>query len=107
MQEFTPEDWIAAGYTRFEKNPAMDGYALFGLQKCVRDEDGSNKRYYITVMVYDLREMNGRTWGFSPKVQFNHEVTTDISLHTDDPKVAEERFDVLWKALDRPYYEQD
>lgn len=106
-KKFVPADWIAAGYTRFEAND-MNPHAEFMLQKAIRDEDGSRKRYFITVGVYDYEKFKHKTplrWGFQPETQFTREVTMSVTLHTSDPAVAEAEFHSLWLSLGKPYYE--
>lgn len=104
MSNFTPDDWIAAGYKRFEANPVMDGDASFLLEKIIYDEDGVTIRYHIHAKVFDLGKYKiDKKWGIDPSVQFRAGITTDISLHTENHKAAEEQFDLLWKALGKPY----
>lgn len=102
---FVPADWLAAGYTRFESNKDMNPHEAFMVQKRVVDEDTGRTRYFITVGVYDFDHISQipYRWGFSPKVQFNREVTMDVSLHASDPAVAEAEFDALWIAIGKPY----
>lgn len=105
MSQFTPEDWIAAGYKRFEANPIIDAEAVFLLERIIYDEDGVTIRYHIHVKVFDHSKYNiNQKWGIVPFVQFRNHITTDISLHTDDPKAAEAQFELLWNAMGKPYY---
>ena len=48
----TPDDWIAAGYKRYEvRNKQTNKLADFLLQK--RFDDDVGKKYFITVYCYD------------------------------------------------------
>lgn len=103
--EIIPDDWIAAGYRRAESNKATNPNESFMLQKRVIEEDTGRTRYFITVGVYDFESHKNMPyrWGFSPRVQFSRDVTLDVTLHTDDPFVAEAEIAALWVAIGKPY----
>lgn len=103
----TVEDFLAAGYERFEQTY---NNADYGLQKCIRDDKG--EKYFITVYVcehfkneYFKSVPNMQRFSFSPNVQYKDEndVITDVSLIVDysntSIKAIEDRFEMLWKAL--------
>lgn len=105
----TVEDFLEAGYKRFEQTYNSADY---GLQKCIRDDKG--KKYYITVFVYEHFKNeyfksvpNMQRFSFSPNVQYKEKdengITTDVSLIVDysntSIKAIEDRFEMLWKAL--------
>ena len=107
-KDFVPQDWIQAGYTRFESNKDMNPNESFSLQKRIRDEETGNTRYFITVGVYDYEAFLDKApyrWGFQPYVQFTRDVTMNVSLHTSDPAVAEAEFHALWLAIGKPCYD--
>lgn len=111
----TPEDWEAVGYTRF--NQGRSNSADFGLQKCVRDEQG--KKYYLTVWAYDNRKYQQQhpditDWSFAPALQFNQgvesSITTNIELilGTDDTiEKIEAYIENLWILMGSHYYEAE
>ena len=104
MKEFTPQDWIAAGYTRFEASDMRPGEDFF-VQKRIRDENG-DVLYHITVSVTDVSKIPGvqlpHRWGFTPRVDFRCEPTVEVAVHTSDPEVAEAKFHDLWVFLGKP-----
>ena len=51
------DDFIKAGYTRFEPSSMEDECITDLYQKCFRDEDG-NKKYFITVERWDYNPMS-------------------------------------------------
>ena len=106
-KDFVPQDWLQAGYTRFESNKDMSPNEEFMVQKRVIEDGTGRTRYFITVGVYDFDKFKSvpYRWGFSPKVQFQRDVTLDVTAHTSDPAVAEAEFEALWVALGKPYYE--
>lgn len=103
--EFTPDDWIAAGYRRLESNNWMKPNEAFMLEKSVTDTGTGRVRYTIAVGVYDYSELPKAPtkWGFSPTVRFNRSATMEIGIFTNDPSVAEAEIDAVWLALGRPY----
>ena len=116
------DDWIAAGYKRFELNTApLNKNADFGLQKLFRDDTG--KQYYITVYVYDRTRYPGYPWdskddapyGFIPTAHFfvgeegahsqpffNIEMNGRFNITE-----AEEWFAKIWELFGKPYYRKD
>ena len=104
------QDWLDAGYKRFENTGHIKQYADFGLQKCVRDEKG--KRYYITVFVYDMTKYHQDYFSFVPDVQFRDfdgKHTVSMEMHTRKETTVQEVedfFDKMWKAVGMPYYEE-
>ena len=116
------DDWIAAGYKRFElDNSPINKLADFGLPKLFRDDTG--KRYYITVYVYDRTCYPGYPWndampeqyGFMPTAQFhvgeegsyeqpffNIEMNGRFTITE-----AEEWFAKIWELFGKPYYRKD
>lgn len=103
--EIVPDDWIAAGYRRYESNKIINPNVSFMVQKRVFEEDTGITRYFISVDVYDYEGKKNMPyrWGFSPRVQFSRDVTLDVTLHTDDPFVAEAEIAALWVAIGKPY----
>jgi hypothetical protein len=108
----TVEDWISAGYKRFDQVAARQ-YAAFGLQK--RFDDDKGKQYYITVFVYHNKEFMLRfpdmhPFTFEPECQFMQRdsitVNTTLLIHKNS-SIAEVEAMVhkLWVALGKPYYE--
>ena len=112
----TVEDFLEAGYKRFEQTYNSADY---GLQKCIRDDKG--KKYYITVFVYEhfkseyyKANPHMNRYGFTPNVQYHeideNDVTTDVSLIVDysntTVKIIEDKFEMLWKVLGGVYYER-
>lgn len=111
----TEQDFLDAGYKKFQQAKETIKMADWGLQKCIRDDLG--KRYHITIYVYSYAKYQHRTpglkdFGFSPEVQFREGElynTVDVSYHTnDDTKVfeIEQFFADIWETLDCPYYER-
>ena len=111
MTKLSAQDWIDAGYKRY--NQTMFNNADYLLQKLVSDEAG--KCYYITVDVYEhfnksyFRDGMSK-FGFQPSVQFRQEgkLTVDIDLLLEENsslKEIEDQFNTLWEALGKPYYE--
>ena len=113
----TPQDFIDAGYRRFDQVNHIREHAAYGLQKLISDSVG--KRYYITVYVYDNREINSRfganmpDFSFSPDCQFRDGeenemfVNVELLLHKDNTiEDIEQKFDIMWKALGSFYYEK-
>lgn len=110
------KDWIDAGYARWETlGKEINRLADFGLQKCIRDDEG--KRYYITVYVYDRTRYPGYPWkdekpepyGFMPTVQFSTEAGPiyDLTINgTFTVQSAESDIARLWEHFGRPYYER-
>lgn len=117
-----PQDWIDAGYKRWETNKTeINKLADFGLQKRIDDETG--KKYFITVYVYDWRPYKerghiGPEFGFMPDVQFgefgesedtNVSPIIDVTYHvreTDTVEKIEKFYEDMWEHLKRPYYER-
>lgn len=114
------DEWIAAGYKRFEtRNNSLNKNSDFGLQKLFRDEIG--KRYYITVYVYDRTRYPGYPWlekepqqyGFMPTAQFHTNDTTFFNIEMNQVSgpfniaEMEEWFDSLWRFFGKPYYRKD
>ena len=113
----TPQDFIDAGYRKFDQVKHIREHAAYGLQKLISDSVG--KRYHITVYVYDNREINSRfganipDFSFSPDCQFRDGkenemfVNVELLLHKDNTiKDIEQKFDTIWKALGCIYYEK-
>ena len=117
----TYDDWIAAGYKRYEvKNREMNKLADFILQKRFDDEDG--KKYYITVYCYDrtnyppeyLEMCEGKPIGFMPTVHFSLGEGCpffNIEMNGVEDRMGvehvEEWFDAFWDMCNRPYYERN
>lgn len=111
-----PEDWIAAGYRRFELHSEFNKRADFGLQKRFDDEKG--KKYFITVYVYDNKTLpmwneikqHTKEYGFMPNVQFrigNDDPFFDITIGgTFDIARCESEIERLWVHFGCPYYEE-
>ena len=105
----TVQDWIDAGYKRFNQVKHVKPYAEFGLQKCISDNKG--KRYHITVFVYDMSNYTQQPFSFSPDVQFqnfDNKHTVSMELHTREETTVQEVedfFDKMWKGVGEPYYE--
>jgi len=104
-KEFTPDDWIGAGYRRLESNKWMKPNEAFMLEKSVTDTGTGRVRYTIAVGVYDYSELPKAPtkWGFSPTVRFNRSATMEIGIFTNDPAAAEAEIDAAWVALGSPY----
>lgn len=117
----TPDDWIAAGYKRFDvPNKEMNKLADFLLQKRFDDDEG--KKYFITVYCYDRTKypepyrshVGINTIGYMPTAHFalgdnlphfNIEMNSIETLH-GGIKAVEDWFEVLWKVFRQPYYEK-
>lgn len=111
----TPSDWKIAGYRRFSQVKHVRDYAAFGLQKLFSDTKG--KRYYLTVFVYDNKELNKRLdvklpeYSYEPDVQFCFEckptINIQLSLNSDNWSIAEveQQIENLWVTVGKPYYE--
>lgn len=112
----TTDDWISAGYKRFEippKNKTINNNADFLLQK--RFDDHVGKRYYITVFCYDRTAYpppHNNGIGFMPTVQFvieseNKRPFFNIELNDfQDIATVEAWVHTLWDLFGRPYYEE-
>lgn len=124
----TPDDWIAAGYKRFDvANKEMNKLADFLLQK--RFDDDKGKKYFITVYCYDRTKYpeHYRQWlidnrshvgintiGYMPTAQFvlgDNLPHFDIEMSgiesmTGGIKAVEDWFEVFWKVFRQPYYEK-
>ena len=108
----TVQDWLNAGYKRFDQVAARQ-YAAFGLQK--RFDDDKGKQYFITVFVYDNKEFMLRfpdiqPFTFEPECQFSQPdsitVNTTLLLHKESTiDEVEAMVQKLWVALGKPYYE--
>jgi len=118
MENVMLDDWIAAGYKRFELNESpLNKSADFGLQKLFRDDIG--KRYYITVYVYDRTRYPGYPWhdaipepyGFMPTAQFHiKEESAFFNVEMNgkiDIAEMEVWFEGLWNLFGKPYYRKD
>lgn len=102
MSQQILQQWLDAGYTKFSgRSGSLD---LFLLQKRFSDDKGV--RYTVDVSVVDLSDIEKGDLGFTPRAFFNTEVATGVTLHTEDPAVAEERFAAIWQLLDKPYKER-
>lgn len=107
-----PEDWITAGYRRFELcDRLLNKSADYGLQK--RFDDAQGKKYFITVYVYDWSkypQRHGERFGFMPTVNFNlgnDEPFYDITINgTFDIAQCEIEMERLWIHFGMPYYEE-
>lgn len=113
----TPEDFVKAGYRKFDNVKYIKDFAAYGLQKLISDSVG--KRYYITVYVYDNREIkqkineNMPDFSLLPDCQFRDGeenemfVNIELVLHKDNTiEDIEQKFDTIWKALGCIYYEK-
>lgn len=105
-----PNDFIKAGYKRFELSSFDKSNTLadHAMQKRIDDEKGI--KYYITVYVYDYRDkgLEGKEYGFAPKVQFRSEEkpTVNTELIIDNRTSIEEieaTFEVLFSATKAEY----
>lgn len=100
----TVQDWIDAGYKRFNQVKHIRPYSDFGLQKRVKDSNGT--KYFITIFVYPY----GDTISFSPDVQFsnnNFTVSITFALHGDTSiQMLEEMVDDFWCMKNFDYYEK-
>lgn len=110
-----PEDWIDAGYKKFDRVKHFRPHAAFGLQKLFSDESG--KRYYIAVYVYDNREIDLPEayipdFSYAPDVQFQPDssptMNVELILGGSDWSIqgVEQQFEDLWVAVGKPYYEK-
>lgn len=117
----TPDDWVAAGYKRFDvANKEMNKLADFLLQKRFDDDEG--KKYFITVYCYDRTKypepyrshVGINTIGYMPTAQFvlgDNLPHFDIEMNgiesmTGGIKAVEDWFEVFWKVFRQPYYEK-
>lgn len=109
------DEWIKAGYKRFEQVKYHKQYASFGLQKLISDSKG--KKYYITVFVYDNKALKQRhpdittdDFSYQPEVKFCSDLLThnlELSVHKGATiKHVEQAIEDLWLMLGKPYYEQ-
>lgn len=107
--------WLEAGYKRFEQVKHWYQYASFGLQKLI--SDGKGKKYYITVFVYDNRDLKQRQpdcylndYSYQPEVQFCGDLLThNLSLAVHENATiehVEQAVEDLWLMLGKPYYGQ-
>jgi hypothetical protein len=75
----TPEDWLEAGYNRYE---SPHNNADFLLQKCIMDDSG-RKRYYIDTYVYDWSKYpnhpHPHKWGFAPEMHITRGETDSVT----------------------------
>jgi hypothetical protein len=107
-RKLTVEDWLEAGYNRFDQVTHIKKYASFGLQKCIRDDLG--KKYFITVYVYKMYDPNyGTITSFAPDAQFlndeSYAVNTEIIMHSSTSiQDVEDVIEKLWIAVGQPYY---
>ena len=117
----TLDDWIAAGYKRYEvKDSELNKLADFLLQKRFDDDEG--KKDFITVYCYDRTKYpapHRNTFkegpiGYMPSAQFilgegapffNIEMNGVESMSCSVQKV-EDWFEVFWKVFRQPYYEK-
>ena len=117
----TPDDWIAAGYKRYEvRNKQMNKLADFLLQK--RFDDDVGKKYFITVYCYDrtkypephVRFFKDKPIAYTPTAQFvlddnlphfNIEMNAVETL-PGGIRAIEDWFEVFWKVFRQPYYEK-
>lgn len=108
-----PQDWIKAGYKRFEHVKHIRPYAEYGFQKLISDNNG--KKYYITVFVYDnseyLEKYNMQQFSFSPDVQFETKegFTMNIELLLNEDSTitqVEQQLENLWLNNACKYYER-
>lgn len=117
----TLDDWLAAGYKRYEvTNKEMNKLADFLLQKRFDDDEG--KKYFITVYCYDRTKyperyrsnVEERPIGFMPTAHFalgdnlpHFEITMNgIETMTGGIQVVDDWFEVFWKVFRQPYYEK-
>lgn len=114
----TLDDWIAAGYKRYEvTNRELNKLADFLLQKRFDDDEG--KKYFITVYCYDWTtypepHIRNKPIAYMPTAQFvlgdnlphfNIEMN-GIESMTGGIKAVEDWFEVFWKVFRQPYYER-
>ena len=107
----TPEDWIKAGYRKFEGGSCRLNNSDFGLQKLIDDKKG--ERYYITVSVYDWNKYpahrDGGRYGYSPEVQFRETKdfpTVNLTVwERESVTEVEKVVDHIWKSVGKPYYD--
>lgn len=102
----TPENWINAGYCRFESyGGLLNRNADFGLQKRFDDENG--RKYFITVFVYGKLD-DTRQYVFMPTVNINlgyGKPSFNIDMHgIFNIAQVEEHIEKLWVHFGRPYY---
>ena len=117
----TLDDWLSAGYKRFEMNNSpINKSADFGMQKLFSDDTG--KRYYITVYVYDRSRYPGYPWGKDDEPQYGFMPTTHYTVGKDDEynypffnlemngtftiAEAEAWFEKAWEMFGKPYYSE-
>lgn len=117
----TLDDWIAAGYKRYEvTNRELNKLADFLLQKRFDDDEG--KKYFITVYCYDrtnypephMSFFKNKSIAYTPTAQFvlgdnlphfNIEMN-GIESMAGGIKAVEDWFEVFWKVFRQPYYEK-
>ena len=110
-----PQDWIDAGYKRFNQVKHVREYADFGLQKRFDDEIG--KKYFITVYVYDNSQHKARgydmqDYSFSPDIQFvlgDGKPTINLEIGMDKITTiveVEQMVEQFWLMLGSVYYEK-
>ena len=117
----TPDDWIAAGYKRYEvRNKQTNKLADFLLQKRFDDDEG--KKYFITVYCSDrtkypephVRFFKDTPIAYAPTAHFvlgdnlphfNIEMNAVETLH-GGIRAVEDWFEVFWKVFRQPYYEK-
>jgi len=98
------QDWLDAGYKRFNRVQHYRPYAEFGLQKRIQDSNGI--KYFITVFVYSYEDK----LSFAPDVQFSaSEFTANIEfiLYEGMTIAKLERIvEEFWTVRDFAYYEK-
>jgi hypothetical protein len=108
----TIQPFLDAGFKKFPKNDITAQYAEFGLQKRIRDEQGT--KYFVTLFVYDFS--NIPNYPNPEKISFNLEFqtesrllgkTVDIDVTVVSPEDALETAKKIWLAFDGEYYEVD
>lgn len=109
----TTQDFINAGYKRFEHVKHVRSYATYGLQKLI--SDGEGKRYYITVYAYDNRLLKLEhpaalitDFSFESDVQFHNDMVVNVQFGINEKTSIEQiesMYHLIWLTVGSPYYE--
>ncbi|MBW4460522.1 MAG: hypothetical protein KME47_09815 [Nodosilinea sp. WJT8-NPBG4] len=113
MLEDAIQPFLEAGFKKFPTNGVSSKHAAFGLQKIIRDSQGT--KYFVTVYVYDFSSIsdypNPNKASFSLSSHFDSELLgsdqVEINTTVDSPKHAIETQEKLWVALQGKYYERN
>ena len=110
----TIQNWLDAGYKRYDRNFLNNSDFL--LQKRFDDEVG--KKYFIDVWVYEhakhayyIRNSSIPSVSFQPEVQFQRGEDMPLNMTfimNNDSTIAEveQQVECLWLFLEKPYYER-